>query len=316
MPSHSSFFASPRATGRLCVCACCDSAVEPVRRRQITRRLLLLMFCVCTFAAGQTPPAQTVTGDHRIQVLIITGQDKHPWRDAAPYLKDLLNQTGKYEVRVTEEFRGATTETLAPYDVAVLVYSDEKMNIPEWSDTTKNALLDFVRSGRGLVVYHHSAASFQQWTEYKSLVGCVWRTGVSHHAPVHDYTVDVRDADHPIMRGMASSFSAHQDELYAGLECIPRDQLDILATGFDDHTLYKANPHSQVPSGPSQDEPLLWTHMYGKGRVFAIMLGNDMRAVHTAGFCSTFVRGTEWAATGAVSILPAPEVSKASEVAK
>lgn len=50
--------------------------------------------------------------------------------------------------------------------------------------------------------------------------------------------------------------------------------------------------------------------MYGKGRVFATMLDNDMRAVHTPGFVSTFVRGTEWAAMGAVTILPAAEVAK------
>jgi uncharacterized protein len=266
-------------------------------------RRFLLLFCV----AGGMAAAQTA--DHRIQVLIITGQDKHPWREASPYLKSLLEQTGKFEVRVTEEFRGATAETLAPYDVAVLVYSDEKMNIPEWGDVTKNALLDFVRGGKGLVVYHHSAASFQQWPEYKALVGCVWRTGTSHHAPVHDYAVDVRDRDHPVMHGMVNTFGARQDELYAGLECIPQDQLDILATGFDDHAMYKARPRNPAPNGPSRDEPLIWTHMYGKGKVFATMLGNDMRAVYTPGFVSTFVRGTEWAATGAVTIPPLPEVA-------
>src|ERR1035438_6210004 len=67
---------------------------------------------------AQTPPAP-----HKIQVLIITGQDKHPWRETTPYLREILTQTGKFEVRVTEEFRGANAETLAPYDVAVLNYS-------------------------------------------------------------------------------------------------------------------------------------------------------------------------------------------------
>jgi uncharacterized protein len=280
-------------------------AGKKVRIRRPVQGLLSFFLLVSTFA-----PARATPQDHKIQVLIITGQDKHPWREVSPYLRNLLDQAGRFEVRVTEEFRGATRETLEPYDVAVLVYSDEKLNIPEWSPATRDALLDFVRSGRGLVVYHHSAASFQQWTEYKSLVGCVWRTGVSHHAPVHDYTVDIRDASHPIMRGMTSSFSAHDDELYAGLECIRPDQLDILATGWDDHSLYKSKPDQPVPDTPSQDEPLLWTHLYGRGRVFATMLGNDMRAVHTPGFISTFVRGTEWAATGAVTIPPAPGVAR------
>jgi hypothetical protein len=40
------------------------------------------------------------------------------------------------------------------------------------------------------------------------------------------------------------------------------------------------------------------------------MLGNDMRAVRTAGFVATFVRGTEWAATGDVAIPLPPELTK------
>jgi uncharacterized protein len=265
----------------------------------------VLLMALAGISAAAQPPQ-----DRKINVLIITGQDKHPWREASPYLKDLLNQTGRFDVRVTEEFRGATAETLQPYDVAVLVYSDEKLGIPEWSAPTKEALLGFVRSGGGLVVYHHSAASFQQWPEYKSLVGCIWRSNVSHHSPVHDYKVDIRDPEHPITRGMSRSFMAQTDELYAGLECIPADQLHVLATGWDDHSLYRGKPHEKAPTTPSQDEPLLWTHSYGKGRVFTTVLGNDMRAVHTPGFISTFVRGTEWAATGEVTIPPSPEVTK------
>jgi type 1 glutamine amidotransferase len=271
-------------------------------------RPALLLFFLTSFSFAQKPAP--VPEPHRIQVLIITGQDKHPWREASPYLRELLNATGKFEVRVTEEFHGAGPETLAPYDVAVLVYSDEKLDVPTWSDATKEALLSFVRSGKGLVVYHHSGASFQNWPEYRKLVGCVWRTGSSRHAPVHDYKVDVRDHEHPIMRGMPDFFMAKTDELYANLECEPSDKIHVLATGWDDHSLYQAKQREGIPTTPSQDEPLLWTLPYGAGRVFATMLGNDMRAVHTPGFISTFVRGTEWAATGAVTIPPAAELSK------
>jgi uncharacterized protein len=270
----------------------------------MTRTALLLLASVGLL--GQTPASEP----HKIHVLIVTGQDKHPWREASPYLRSLLDQTGKFEVRVTEEFHGAGPETLAPYDVAVLVYSDEKLAVPDWSKSTKEALLGFVRSGKGLVVYHHSAASFQNWPEYEKLVGCVWRTGISQHSPVHDYKVDIRDTDHPIMRGMGASFMAQTDELYANLKCQPAEKLHVLATGWDDHSLYRAKPNEPVPTTPSRDEPLLWTLNYGSGRVFATMLGNDMRAVHTVGFISTFVRGTEWAATGAVTIPPAAEPMK------
>lgn len=275
-------------------------------RRQQMLRTMLLLFCASIPVLAQTliVPVRT------IQVLIITGQDKHPWRETSPYLKGLLEATGRFEVRTTEEFKGANAETLRSYDVAILNYSDEKLNVPDWSDSTKEALLDFVRSGKGLVVYHHAAASFQNWAEYRQLAGCVWKTVGSYHSPVHNYQVNVVDSNHPITLGMAPSFLAETDELYAGLDCIPRSRLDVLATGWDDHSLYVKKREGPAPGSPSQDEPLLWTHAYGSGRVFATMLGNDMRAVHTPGFISTFVRGAEWAATGTVTIPPSPELAK------
>jgi type 1 glutamine amidotransferase len=268
----------------------------------------LLLPALCLVAAVRLN-AQTGVVPHRIQVLIITGQDKHPWRETTPYLREILDRTGKFEVRVTEEFHGATAETLEPYDVAILNYSDEKLDVPEWGPATRSALLSFVRSGKGLVVYHHSAASFQNWEEFEKLAGCVWRTNQSHHSPVHDYRVDIRDPNHPITRGM-TPFMARTDELYAGLKCRPTADYHVVATGWDEHSLYVAKPRDPMPAGPSQDEPLIWTVPYGVGRVFATMLGNDMRATGTPGFVATFVRGTEWAATGAVTIPLPPELAK------
>jgi type 1 glutamine amidotransferase len=263
------------------------------------------VFDVMMQALGWT---QKETASRKIQALIVTGQDAHPWRETTPYLRDLLDATGKFEVRVTEEFRGSTRKSLAPYDVVILNYSDEKLAIPTWSSGTKEALLAFVRSGKGLVVYHHSAASFQDWPEFEKLVGCVWRTGQSHHSPVHDYRVDIRDTGHPITSGL-TSFMARTDELYAGLLCQPPANYHVLATAWDDHSLYRGRDNS-LAATPSLDQPLLWTVPYGAGRVFATMLGNDMRAVTTPGFTATFVRGAEWAATGTVTIPVPAELSK------
>jgi hypothetical protein len=104
---------------------------------------------------------------------------------------------------------------------------------------------------------------------------------------------------------------AKSDELYAGLSCQPPSGYHVLATGWDDHSLYR--PKDRV-TGPSQDEPLLWTVSYGTGRVFTTVLGNDMRAVHTPGFIATFVRGTEWAARDSVTIpLPSELTSGGTE---
>ena len=40
---------------------------------------------------------------------------------------------------------------------------------------------------------------------------------------------------------------------------------------------------------------------YGKGRIFHTTLGHDVNGLSSVGFTVTFQRGTEWAATNAVT---------------
>jgi len=48
-------------------------------------------------------------------------------------------------------------------------------------------------------------------------------------------------------------------------------------------------------------EPMLMTIDYGKGRVFHTTLGHDDYSIESVGFIVSFLRGTEWAATGKVT---------------
>jgi hypothetical protein len=54
---------------------------------------------------------------------------------------------------------------------------------------------------------------------------------------------------------------------------------------------------------------MLWTNKFGNGRVFTTALGHDADAMKLPGFVATLVRGSEWAATGAVTI-PLPDELK------
>jgi type 1 glutamine amidotransferase len=51
---------------------------------------------------------------------------------------------------------------------------------------------------------------------------------------------------------------------------------------------------------------MIWTVSYGKGRVFHTPMGHDLDGMRCVGFITTLQRGTEWAATGEVTI-PIPE---------
>lgn len=108
---------------------------------------------------------------------------------------------------------------------------------------------------------------------------------------------------------MKKSFLQTQDELYANMQMQPAGTYHVLATAWDDHALYEGR--SRVPlEGAGKNEPLLWTVQAGAGRVFATMIGHSARATESGGFGITFVRGVEWAATGAVTIPPPAGMAK------
>ena len=115
-----------------------------------TRTFLLTVLVVSLFA-GQCHAQATAApaGPPKLQALIITGQNGHDWRATTPVLKQALEETGRFEVRVTEEFRGAGPETLAPYDVAIVNYFERGQAALRWGERADNALLEFVRSGKG-----------------------------------------------------------------------------------------------------------------------------------------------------------------------
>jgi type 1 glutamine amidotransferase len=241
-----------------------------------------------------------------VRTLIFSGRNNHDWRTSTPYLKQLLEKAGRFEVRVIEEPAGLTAATLKNYDVLVLDYQG-----PRWVGGTEKAVEDFVRGGKGLVAVHAASYAFgglevlgdnhvrtgikePAWTGYGDMVGATWSKDTGH-APRHLFDVKFADAQHPIARGMEPSFKMH-DELYHNFQMRPN--VHVIATAFDDPRI----------GGTGKDEPSLWTVAYGKGRVFHTALGHDVAAMQAPGFITTFTRGTEWAATGEVTLpaKPAP----------
>jgi hypothetical protein len=250
--------------------------------------------------------SQPAAAPAKLRALIITGENGHDWRSVTPELRKDLEATGRFDVRVTEEFHGAGPETLASYDVVVLNYQDRRPD-QRWGDKTDKALLDWVRSGKGLVMYHFSVAAFIGWDEYEKLSGGNWRANQGQHSAAHDFTLTITDPDHPITRGLKKSFPQQKDELYSNLKWQPAETYHVLATAYDDHALYQGKARQPI-TGAGKDEPILWTIQYGQGRVFATMLGHDAPAVNTLAFTTTFTRGAEWAATGKVTLPVPPEM--------
>jgi type 1 glutamine amidotransferase len=125
-----------------------------------------------------------------------------------------------------------------------------------------------------------------------------------HHGPQHEYVVQTRDAQHPIMQGLPERWLHAKDELYDSMRG-PAKNMTILATAYSDPKF----------DGTGRDEPMLLVLSYGDGRVFHTMLGHADYSMQCVGFIATLLRGAEWAATGEVTI-PVPDDFPTAEQSK
>jgi type 1 glutamine amidotransferase len=276
---------------------------------KIKNLILTLCMLACLPAWAKDP----------IRVLVVTGQNNHYWRQSTNILVGYLNQSDlfKADVAISPPEKG-NMEIFKPkfsdYKAVVLDYNGDA-----WSDETKAAFLEYVKNGGGVVVYHAANNAFADWREFNEIIGLGGWGGRNEnsgpyvyykdgklvrdeskghggsHGTFHSYKVKTIVKDHPITKGLPEIWTHAPDELYDRLRG-PALNLTVLATAFS----------AKDTRGTDRDEPVLMTISWGKGRIFHTVLGHagaslSNSAIECPGFIATFLRGTEWAATGKVT---------------
>jgi hypothetical protein len=170
-------------------------------------------------------------------------------------------------------------------------------------------------NGGGLVVIHAANNSWGDWEAYNEMIGLGgWGgrgagsgtfvslddSGMEHrdkpeegcgsHGPQHEYVLQNRAPEHPVMKGLPEQWLHSKDELYAKL-CGPAENLTVLATAYS----------APDQKGTGNHEPMIFTIEYDQGRVLHTALGHMDYSMEGVGFITTLQRGTEWAATGEVT---------------
>src|SRR5688572_1254631 len=253
-----------------------------------------------------------------IPVLIVDGQNNHDFRATTPHLKKLLEETGLFTVDVaTAPAKGGDMSSFKPqfdkYRVIVSNYNGEP-----WSAETSEAFVKFVRDGGGFVSVHAADNSFPQWLEYNQMIAVGGWEGRNEksgpylrfrdgkwvhdkspgvggsHGKQHEFVVETRAPNHPIMSGLPARWLHAKDELYDRLRG-PAENVTVLASALS----------TKESGGSGEHEPLLMTIAFGQGRVFHTALGHnngkELTAQRCVGFIATLQRGVEWAATGKVT---------------
>jgi type 1 glutamine amidotransferase len=277
----------------------------------------------------------------KLKALIVDGQNNHAvWPKSTVMMKQYLESSGLFTVEVARtrfisnhkreeswlplasapEAEGTEKPMPDPnfspdFSKYSIVVSNFGYGAADWPEQTRKNLEDYMKNGGGLVVVHAANNSWANWPEFNKMIGLGGWGGRNEksgpyvyydangkvirddsagkcggHGPQSEFLITMRDKTHPITKGVPDFWMHSKDECYSRLRG-PAENMTILATAADTPELKK----------DGRNEPMLMVLSYGKGRVFHTTLGHDTEAFEGVGFIVTFLRGSEWAATGKVT---------------
>lgn len=274
----------------------------------------LLLTAIAALIIGST----SLHAAEPMKALIVDGQNNHGvWPTTTKMMKAYLEQSKLFTVDVATAAPQGTDPNFKPdFSKYSVVISNFGHGAAPWPEETQKAFETFVSNGGGFVVVHAADNSFPEWPAYNEMIGLGGWGGRTekdgpyvyvntegklvrdetpgnggNHGAQWEFPVVIRDREHPIVKGMPVEWLHAKDELYDKLRG-PAKNMQVLATA-----------ESQVTG---RHEPMIFTIGYGKGRVFHTPMGHAEYSQECVGFITTLQRGTEWAATGKVT-LPIPE---------
>lgn len=167
------------------------------------------------------------------------------------------------------------------YDVIVFYNMTQKIS-PE----RRKNFLTLLDRGVGVVALHHSLVSFQDWPEYKKIIGAKYyenemlEDGILHPASTfkHDVplAVTIADKEHPVTAGVEDF--AIVDETYKGYSVEP-----------DNHILLTVDE-------PTSQKEIAWTRHYRQAKICGIQLGHGPDAYNHPAYRKLLYQAIQWTA--------------------
>jgi len=214
----------------------------------------------------------------KLKTVLWIGGHSHDFEAIAKITTDFLAKRIPVEIEVVRDGSFLGSPDANQLDVILMnhCYDSAKGVLNE---EQKQALLELVHGGTGIVAIHASYYSFVKWDEYHDKFFGVRFT--RHEEVDVMLEVTIMDKKHPITRtrGLDEVFEVHS-ELYESTP-VPKDCC-ILAYSKQE--------------GQPRRHPSVWTKTYGGGRIVTILPAHWPDAYHVAGFQKLIAASVLWAA--------------------
>jgi putative membrane-bound dehydrogenase-like protein len=224
---------------------------------------LLLLSCLL--------PQSAFGADDPLKLVFLGDNGHHRPSERFLQVEQTFLERGIQLTYADDPAKALTPEFLADYDGLVLYANIDAITKPQ-----ADALLDFVKSGRGFVPLHCATYCFRNDERIVALMGGQFQ---SHGGEV--FSTVIAEHDHPVMQGFGG-FSSW-DETYIHTLHNPKDRTVLE---------YRV----QGGQAPGNDrEPWTWVRNEGEGRIFYTAWGHDERTWGNPGFQNLVERGIRWA---------------------
>ncbi len=265
------------------------------------KSLIVVLICwtACAWAVTEeevakmqaaSPSASVVEPRAARKLLVINRSDgfKHsciPYWDKA--LAIMGQKTGAFKVTLSSDMSVFDAATLKGYD-AICFNNTTGLT---FTDTQKQALMSFVKNGKGLVGIHAATDNFKGWPEASHMIGGTftghpWGGGGT-------WAVKIDDPNHPLMASFTTPGFKINDEIYrTDAPYYDRSAQRVLMS------LDLSDPGTGSAPGVKDsdwDTGLSWIKAYGEGRVFYGSLGHNHHITWHKTLLAHYLAGIQFA---------------------